>query len=141
LKLVFCLLNIGFQGAVWLSWLCASFQHHRTVVQITAQKRNKKHYRVFFSGASTTIMSGYDPSMDAQAIMTSSGGSGGTPTPNSGSGAARTSSTWLKQQGGVQVLPPSSVSPRNGQVLPRLFKTANRDSPDEGIQDDCSTDV
>ena len=85
-------------------------------------------------------MSGYDPLTDAQAIMTSSGGSGGTPTPTSGSGAARNTSTWLKHQGGVQVLP-SCVSPRNGQVLPRLFKSANRDSPDEGIQDDCSTDV
>ena len=81
---------------------------------------------------------GYDPHGDGQGIMTSSGGSGGTPTPTSGSGASRTSSSsWMKQ--GVQVLPPT-VSPRNG-VKPRLFKTSNRDSPDEGIQDDCSTDV
>jgi hypothetical protein len=51
-----------------------------------------------FSGTSTALNMGYDPHLDGQGAMTSSGG---TPTPTSGSGASRTSSSWTKQ--GVQV--------------------------------------
>ena len=95
---------------------------------------------VFFSATSTTLNMGYDPHLDGPGVITSSGG---TPTPTSasgsGSGASRTSSSWTKQ--GVQVLP-TAVSPRNGAAgKQRAFKASNRDSPDEGIQDDCSTDV